>query len=122
MRTVKAGRLRHWLAFEMLDPNGQTTDSDGAHVETWVPAFVPNHVMPCEVTPISGREFLAAAALQSKVTHRIKVRFREGFAANMRASTERGGLVYNVEAVIPDPDSGIRYLTLLASSGVSLGN
>ena len=117
MRTLSAGRLRRWVAFEVLVVD---LDSDGAAVETWVPAFSTNHVMPCEITPISGHELMAAAALQSVVTHRIKTRYRDGFTARMRA-TERG-VVYNIEAVIPDPDSGIRFVTLLASSGASPGN
>lgn len=118
-KKVSAGRLRHWLSFETLI---HELDSDGRTVEAWAPGFEVNHAMPCEVTPLIGREFLAGNALQSKVTHKIKVRFREGFEANMRGVTKGGGLVYNIEAVVPDPDSMRRYITLLASSGVSLGN
>ncbi len=121
-KRVKAGRQRHWLTFESLVVEN---DSDGRTVEDWVPAFDPNPTMPCEVTPIIGREFLAGSALQSKVTHKIRVRFRPGFAddgAKMRGVTKGGGLVYNIEAAIPDPDSMRRYITLLASSGVSPGN
>jgi SPP1 family predicted phage head-tail adaptor len=117
MKTVQAGRLRRWMTFEVLVVD---VDSEGATVEAWLPAFAVNHIMPCELTPISGKELIAAAALQSVVTHRIKTRYREGFAARMRA-TERG-VAYNIEAVIEDPDSGIRFITLLASAGASQGN
>lgn len=122
MRRVAAGRLRHWLTFEILVHD---VDSDGAHVENWAPAFPVGFVMPAEVTALSGSELIAAAAQQSKVSHRLKIRYREGFVergSKMRARSERGGIVFNIEAVIPDPDSTIRYLTLLASSGVSPGN
>jgi len=121
MRRVSAGRLRHWLTFERLTVEN---DSDGAQVEAWVPAFPVGHIMPAEVTPISGREFIAAAATQSKVTHRIKIRYREEFLAlgfTMRARTARSGLVFNIEGALPDPDSGVRYITLMASSGISPG-
>lgn len=113
---MRAGGLRHWLTFEDLVTG---LDSDGATVEDWVPAFAVSSRMPAEVTPLSGRELIAAGGVQSKVTHRIKVRFRNGFRARMRA-VERE-VYYNIEAVIPDPDSGFRFLTLLASSGVNAG-
>ncbi len=118
---MRGGRLTHWLTFEILGPH--ETDSDGATVETWIPAFVAN-TLPAEVTPLSGRELIAADAIASKVTHRLRLRYRpelttDRLAPRMRA-TERN-MVYNVEASIPDPDSGMRYVTLLASSGVSEG-
>lgn len=114
MATIRAGRLTHWLTFEDLISG---VDSDGATVESWIPAFAVSNRMPADVTPLSGRELIAANETHSKVTHRIKVRFREGFKARLRA-VERN-TVYSIEAVIPDPDSGFRYLTLLASTGVS---
>lgn len=114
---MKAGSLRHWLIFEK--PGPVELDSDGAQVETWLPAFDTSSRMPCEVTAMSGRELIAAQAVQSKVTTRIKVRFRPGFDATMRATL--GDTIYNIEAVIPDPRSRIGYVTLLASSGVNDG-
>lgn len=115
---VDAGRLRHWLIFEKLD--AIELDSDGAQVETWIDAFTVNSRMPCEVVALSGRELIAAQATQSKVSTRIKTRYRPGFTASMRA-TGSDGTIYNIEAVIPDPNSRIGFVTLLASSGVSEG-
>lgn len=120
---MDAGGLRHWLTFEDLVT---TLDSDGAAAEDWVPAFPVNPRMPCEVTALSGRELISAQAVQSKVSTRIKVRYRPGFSARMRAwfqdpATTEAATIYNIEAVIPDPDSRIRYVTLLASSGVNQG-
>lgn len=108
--------LRHWLTFEQLV---EDMDSDGGVVEAWVPAFDTSATMPAEVAPLSGRELIAANATQSKVTHRIRIRYREGITAKMRA-VERE-TTYNIEAVIPDQKSGQRWLTLLASSGVNAG-
>ena len=67
--------LRQWLTFEELVTE---LDSDGAAVESWEPAFVLNPRMPCSVTPMSGRELIAARAVQSKVSVRVVVRFRPG--------------------------------------------
>jgi head-tail adaptor len=120
---MQAGRLRHWLTFE--DKTSEL-DSDGAMVEDWIPAFDASPRMPCEVTALSGRELIAAQAVQSKVSTRIKLRYRPGFSPTMRAwyqdpRVNSPTTIYNIEAVILDPDSRIRFVTLLASSGVSQG-
>lgn len=108
--------MRHWLTFETLV---EEMDSDGARVEVWADAFDVSPTMPAEVTPLSGRELIAAASTQSRVTHRIRIRYRDGITAKLRA-VERT-TVYNIEAVIPDTKSGQRYLTLLASTGTNEG-
>ena len=114
---MKAGRLRHWLTFEAPTT---TLDSDGAQVEVWADAFAVNSRMPCELVALSGRELIAAAAVQSKVSVRIRCRYRAGFAAVQRAVAD-DGQIYNVEAVIPDPDSGRRWVTLSCSTGTNEG-
>lgn len=116
-------RFRHWLTFEDVET---TVDTDGAQVEEWVPAFQVNSRMPFEVTALSGRELIAAQAVQSKVSTRLVGRYRPGFKASMRAWFDdpvktADATIYNVEAVIPDPDSRRRYVTLLCSSGVNSG-
>jgi SPP1 family predicted phage head-tail adaptor len=113
---MKAGRLRHRLTFETLI---EEQDSDGNKVPDWVDAFATNPRMPCEVVALSGRELIAAQAVQSRVTTRIRTRYRPGFDAVQRAVG--GGVTYNIEAVILDPDSRVRWVTLLASSGVNAG-
>ncbi len=120
---MNPGTLRHWLTFETLY-SGQ--DSDGATTEEWVPAFSVNHRMPCQVIALSGRELIAAQAVQSKVSTRIVARYRPGFSAVMRAWFQDplaypGSVVFNIEAVVPDPDSRRRFVTLLCSSGVNDG-
>lgn len=114
MKPVRAGKLRHRITIEQLVTS---LDSDGATVEDWVAVF--SRPIPAEVVASSGREFIAASATQSKISTRMKIRFRPEIAPNMRAlhRTE----VYNIEAVLPDPDSRMRYLTLMCSSGVSPG-
>lgn len=112
---LPAGRLRHRVTFEELVTD---QDSDGAMVPTWVP-FGDGLPLPAEIVPLSGRELIAAQAVQSKVTERIRVRYRPGFRASMRAVHRE--TIYNILAVIPDPDSGIRFVTLLCESGVNEG-
>lgn len=112
-----SGKLRHWLLFERLSVD---QDSDGATVEAWVDAFEVNPRMPCEIENLSGSELLAAQALASHCTHRLSVRYRPGFAADQRA-THSNGTIYNIQAVVPDDVSGIRWLRLLCSTGLSAG-
>jgi SPP1 family predicted phage head-tail adaptor len=120
---MKAGRLRHWLAFEA---RVEDVNSDGEREAVrWVPAFAANHIMPCDVEELSGRELIAAQAVQSKVTARIVVRFRPGlesteFVAALRARRP-DGIIYNIEAAIADLDSMRTHVTLLASRGLDTG-
>jgi len=110
------GERRHWVTFESPETE---MDSDGAQVETWVPAFPLNHRMPCQVRALSGRELFAAQASQSKVSTEIVTQYRPGFKASMRGRL--GAEVFNIEAVILDPESRNRTITLRCSSGVNLG-
>jgi SPP1 family predicted phage head-tail adaptor len=114
VKGIKAGALRHRVLVEELIVD---LDSDGKKVETWSPVF--ERMVPAEIKAMSGRELIASQAVQSKVNTRIRVRYRVEFKASLRV-THRS-TVYNIEAVIPDPDSGVSFLTLLCSSGVNEG-
>lgn len=108
---MQAGRLRHRVTVEELLV---TLDSDGDQVETWAPIGPP---LPAEITPLSGRDLIAAQAVNSVVTTRIKMRYRPGFKASMRAVHRE--TVYSIAAVVPDPGSGFKWVTLLCSSGAA---
>ncbi len=69
-----------------------------------------------QISPVSTREFIAAQAAQSKVTTRIKIRYRMGIDASMRVL--HLDKVYQIEGVLPDADSGLDYLTLACGEGV----
>ncbi len=129
---MRSGRLRHWLTFQQLavDVDSET----GIRDEVWAPAFDVNWRMPVDVVALSGRELIAAQSVHSKISTRLTARYRPGFSARMRAWFQDPDLedsfgekvypyatVYNVEAVIPDPDSRRRTVTLLCSDGVSDG-
>ncbi len=129
---MRSGRLRHWLTFQVLAVDLDT--ETGIQTEEWAPAFDLNWRMPVDVVALSGRELIAAQSVHSKVSTRLTVRYRPGFNARMRAWFQDPDLVdsfgepvypmatvYNVEAVIPDPDSRRRSVTLLCSDGVSDG-
>lgn len=113
---MKFGKLRHRVLVEeeQLEPD---LDSDGARVPVWLPVF--DRLVSARVKALSGREYVAAQAVQSKVTTRITVRFSDKFKARQRITHRT--TIYNIEAVMPDEDSGVHYLSLLCSSGVNEG-
>jgi len=109
-----AGALRHRITVEQLVVEH---DSNGATVETWSDAF--GRMLSAEILPLSGRELMAAQAVQSQVNTRIRLRHRPGLAAAMRAVHR--GTVYDIQAVVPDPGSGTGWVTLMCASGVNQG-
>lgn len=111
---LAAGVLRHRVRIEQLDVE---LDSDGERTETWSDAF--GLLLPAEISPLSGRELVAAAAVQSKVGVRIRIRHRPGVSASMRVVHR--DIVYGIEAVTPDTDSGVDYLTLHCTHGANEG-
>jgi SPP1 family predicted phage head-tail adaptor len=110
---MEAGRLRHRITIDELIVD---INSDGAQVEQW---WTAHRMVPAEISPLSGRELIAAQAVQSKVSTRIVIRYRPGIMPSMRVAHR--GTVYNVQAVICDPASGIEWITLLCTSGVDDG-
>jgi len=112
---IPAGKMRHRVLIEDLET---TQDTDGATVEDWVPLF-DGRLVPAEIMPLSGAELIAAAGVQSKITTRLRLRFNASVRARMRV-THRG-TTYNIQAVVPDTGSGIRFMTLHCESGVNDG-
>ncbi len=100
-----------------LDTDGEQiyVDTDGATLEdTWEAVA---SMISAQIMPISGGELIAAAAVQSKVTTRIRIRYRPGITAAMRVIHR--STTYGIEAVVPDSDGGFEYLTLHCTSGVA---
>lgn len=111
---IPAGNLRHRVSIQrkQITQNPQT----GAMTETWVDAWSN---VPAAIEPLSAREFIAASAVQSEVTTRITIRYRAGVTASMRIL--HNDRIYNIQGVLPDPESGRSWLTLPCSEGVNDG-
>lgn len=107
---MNPGRLRHRVTIESVE---SADDSDGVRTQTWTP-ICP--ALPAEILPLSGGELIAAATVQSKVTTRIRMRYRPDIVALDMRAVHRA-TVYTIEAVVPDNTSGIRWITLMCSSG-----
>lgn len=116
--SIPAGRLRHRIRLEelvnLLDSNGDAAQDDetGEVLTEWV--LVSQ--LWAAIEPLSAREFIASQSTQSKVSARIIIRHRAINAANRIV---HNGKVYNIEGVLTDKDSGLEYITLPVSEGVS---
>lgn len=101
-----AHRLRHRITIER-----KTTGADawGQPVETWETVAI----VPAEVWPLSGREYIAAQAEQAGVTTKVTIRYQAGIEPDMRVTHD--GMTYNIKAVLPDPTLR-RHLTLMCES------
>jgi SPP1 family predicted phage head-tail adaptor len=112
-----APRLRHRIDVQEFTT---TQDSEtGAVVEEWVSILDSNEeLMPAEIMPMSGKEYVAAASIQANVNTKITVRWRSDIQPAMRVVHD--GTIYNVRAVLPDPTLR-RHITLMCSSGVNDG-
>ena len=106
-----AHRLRHRITIEQKTAGA---DAWGQPVETWETVAI----VPAEVWPLSGREFVAAQAEQAGVTTRITIRYQAGIEPAMRIT--HGRKTYNIKAVLPDPTLR-RHITLMCESGVNNG-
>lgn len=123
---IEAGRLRHRIRIERLedelDSHGDTLQdpNTGEVARRWAEVCTAW----AAVEPLSAREFVQSQAMQSQVTARIVIRYRDGLDAAMRILHLRAGkppVVYNPQAFLEDPDSGLEYITIPCSRGVGDG-
>lgn len=112
MNTDLSHRLRHRGTIEQKT---STRDEWGGTIEAWE-AFAEN--VPAEIVPLSGREFVAAQAVQAGVTTRITIRYMAGIVSAMRFV--HGADIYNIKAVLSDPTLR-RHITLMCEQGVNDG-
>lgn len=112
---MRAGDLRHRVTFQAL---GITQDpGTGEEIEGWTTVW---DKVPASVEPLSARDLIAAQAGQSEASGRMVIRYRPGVLPTMRI-LHRGD-VYNIQGPpMPDPDSGLEYLTILVSRGLNDG-
>ena len=111
---MRAGKLRHRVT---LQAPGLTQDPVSGEM---VPGWTDFASVWASIEPLSARDFIAAQAGQSKITARIVVRYREGILPTMRILHR--DKVYAIQAPLPDAHSGLEYLTLPVSEGVSDGS
>lgn len=110
MTGISSRHLRHRVLIEqqVVTQNPQT----GADVIEWV----EYGSRWAEYVASSVREFVAASSTQSEVRGRFVFREDPGISPQMRVVHR--GKVYAILGVMPDPDSGLEYITAPVSEGV----
>ncbi|QRX82248.1 phage head closure protein [Glaciimonas sp. PAMC28666] len=104
-----AGRLTRRITLQS-PPTGQ--DESGNPLTGWTDIAT----VWASIVDLSGREYIAAAAVQNAVQTKITIRYRQGIVASMRVV--HGENIYNVEAIL---GQGRKALLLMCSRGVSDG-
>jgi SPP1 family predicted phage head-tail adaptor len=111
-----ASKLRH-----RVDIQGRLRIQDtetGAIVVKWKNVWTS---VPAAIEPLSVRDFMASQAAQSEIVARITIRYRAGLSADMRIVHNAKNHIYTPAGWLPDPDSGLEYVTAPCSLGVSEG-
>lgn len=105
--TVQAGRFRHRVTIQR---KAVGRDSAGGITESWSD-FAKN--VNAAIDTVTGRESIYSQQIAAKYSSEISIRWRPGIDATMRVL--HGRIVYNIEGVIPDSDTGRKIITLLCS-------
>ena len=108
---MRAGKLRHRIVIQEQKVVQNATT--GEETKTWVDCFN----VAASIEPLSTREFIAAQAQQSEVTGRVVIRYQDGITSDMRIVYR--DKTYRIHGVQADVKSGLEYLTLPVSEGVS---
>lgn len=87
----------------------------GQRVETWTQVAA----LWAKATPLRGREFFAAGAMQSEVAVKFTIRYRTGLTGAMRVLWR--GVPHAIVAEPMDVDGGKHTLEIMCASGVRDG-
>jgi SPP1 family predicted phage head-tail adaptor len=107
--SIRAGDLRERIT---VQSKSVTRNSIGDEVVTW-PDFA---TVWAQVEPLRGREFFAAAQMQSSVEVRFRIRYRSDLTVDAHRVLWRG-VTYDIRSLI-DVDGRRNVLELMCASGV----
>ncbi|WP_394243902.1 phage head closure protein [Halopseudomonas laoshanensis] len=110
---MQAGKLNKRVT---LQSAGRVQDPDSGAM---VPGWLEVRKQWASIEPLSANAFIAAQSVQSKVSVRIVMRYRDDINTAWRIVHK--GRIYNIEGALPDADSGREYITLPCSEGVNSG-
>lgn len=110
---MRIGKLRHRVT---IQKPARVQDPDtGSITEGWADVAT----VWAGKRPVSAKEFMSAQAMQSEIVGEFRIRYRDDIDATMRIVYR--GKKFNIEGAIPDHLSGVEWLTLPYSEGVSDG-
>ena len=118
---MRAGTLRRSIDFQV---RATTQDTFGQQQTTWADYLTG---VRADIQPLSGRELLAAQAINASVTHQIDIRYSSALAdpvavARMRIKyvTPTVTRYFNIASSINDNERN-KQITLSVSEGENLG-
>ena len=109
---MRAGALRHTVTVQQRT---ELPDSFGEPAQTWTTMHADQ---PASIEPLSGRELINAQAIQSDVTHRVRMRYVAGVETKHRVAF--GTRVFDIRAVRNVNERNIE-LEMLCTEGASAG-
>lgn len=109
---MRAGKLRHFVT---VQARSTTPDTYGEPPQSWSNLHANQ---PASVEPLSGRELINAQAVQSDVTHRVRMRYVSGIETKHRIMF--GSRVLDIRAV-RNVDERNTELEMLCTEGASAG-
>lgn len=106
---MRAGRLRHRVTLEWLDPEARSDSGERA------PAWVPGASVWASVEPLRGRLLFAADQANSKTTATIRMRYREDVASATGKTLRIAfrGRVYRIDGRPIDRDERRREIEVM---------
>lgn len=113
---MRSGDLRHRVTFQR---RSTVTDSFGAQSETWTDVATAW----ADISPLSGRELLAAQAVNVEISHTVTIRYQAQFAGPKAVAAMRivyGDRIFNIHSSL-DVDERHRELKLTCSEGLNNG-
>lgn len=119
---MQSGKYRHRIILlRRTDSQGQS----GQVEHSYVP-FASD--VPARISPIAGREYFVAQQVQSEVTTRISIRWRDDVDETCRVVHEFDHSVsppltdvYDIKSALPDEKTGRRELVLMCTRNVAEG-
>lgn len=116
IRIYSAGQLDQRVQFQQrtAGTNG-LREANGAWADVGTPLWA-------KVEPLTGRDFLAAGAMQSAVTTRFVIRHRPGVVGNeaLRLVWLKTGEAFEIVSALP-VDGGTEWIEIMAATGVRNG-
>ena len=106
---MRAATLRHRV---ILQSSAATADGGGGAATAWSDVATPW----ASIEPLRGAERMSAQQLESRLSHRVRLRHRDGVTTAMRLKF--GTRIFNIRAVI-NPAMRDRLLELLCEEGVA---
>lgn len=105
---MNVGQLRHRVTIQQLT---RVEDEGGGYAEVWTEVAT----VWAAIKPLRGNERYEAQQVQSTLTHKVTIRYREGIKPQMRLTYK--GRIFDIESVI-DIEERHRWLELLCSEVV----